>query len=199
VTLRGSGHDVFDSDFTGCADVAVHRFLAGRAVGTPCQHADVGRARTRTPPRSLAATPAIPGLPTMESRLVRAAYWTVADASDSDFESYYAGFNDTSGGGLRGGRFDSIATGNGQLLLLHSMYYVPRVRVSGSVVTSGGGARGSVKVTGPFGLSGRVFFFGHRLVGRIGKYTLRATFAEINRTRFGSAARRSSVLRLVTR
>ena len=200
VTLRGSGHDVFDSDFTGCADEAVARFLAGRTVGQPCRKADVSRPRTRIPPRSLAATPIIPGLPTMESRLVRAAYWTVADTSDSDFEAYYAGFNDSSGGGLRGGRFDSIPTGNGQLLVLHRMVYVPRVRVSGSVITGSGGAGGSVKVTGPFGLSGRVRFLGHRLVARIGKHTLKATFAEINRTRFGSSGTRvSPVLRLVTR
>lgn len=191
--LRGSGHDVFDTDYTGCVDTAIRRFLGGRAVGTPCAKKSVAPRMALVPPLSLNAVARVPGLPTRRGRVLRAVFSTVADVSATDSEAYYAGFDDTSGGGLRGGAYDSIASGAGQLLILKAVQYVPRVRVSGPLVVDGTRVSGNVRVTAPGGLSGRVAFFGRKVVGRIADQTLRTTIGHLTATRLST---RSGVLRL---
>jgi pimeloyl-ACP methyl ester carboxylesterase len=197
LTLRGSGHDVFDTDYTGCVDTAVHRFLAGKAVGTPCAKKSVAPTLTLVPPLSLAGVARVPGLPGERGRVLRAVFNTVADVSYSDNEAYYAGYDDTSGGGLRGGAFDSFATGAGQVLLLKAIQFVPRVKLTGPLVVDGGSVAGLVKVTAPGGMSGHVAFFGRKVVGRIGGQTIRTTIGHLTATRLaGRLSARSNVLRL---
>ena len=36
VTVRGTGHDVLDSDFSACSQTALRRFIDGQPVGRPC-------------------------------------------------------------------------------------------------------------------------------------------------------------------
>ena len=191
--LKGSGHDVFDTDYTGCVDTAVHRFLGGRAVGTPCAKKSVAPRMALVPPLSLSGVASVPGVPTAPGRLLRAAFTTVADVSASDNEAYYAGFDDTSGGGLRGGAYDSVATGAGQLLILKAVQYVPHVTVSGPLVVDGATVTGLLKLSAPGGVSARVAFFGRRVVARIAHRTYRTTIGHLNATRLST---RSSVLRL---
>lgn len=197
VTLAGSGHDVFDADTTGCVDVAIDRFLRDRPVGRPCRGKSVEPRLTLVPPRSLADVRVVPGLPTRPGRIVRAAVSTVADASTSDNEAYYAGFQDTSGGGLRGGFFESITTGRGQVLVLRALRFVPGVTVTGSVLVDGRRLRGIVKVTPPRGEpGGRIAFFGDRVVARLGGRTVKTSVAHVLRTRLArTAARPAAVAR----
>jgi pimeloyl-ACP methyl ester carboxylesterase len=195
--LAGSGHDVFDTDYTGCVDVAIHRFLAGKKVGTPCKGKSVAPRMRLVPPVSLGAVPSVPGLPREPSRILRAAVDTVIDVVTSDNETYYAGFEDTSGGGLRGGAFDSIATGAGQVLILRRIEYVPNVRATGAVLVDGADVRGQLKITIPGGAVSHVAFFDRKVVARVAGQTLKTTIGHVSRTRLVQAAgRRAKVSRL---
>jgi pimeloyl-ACP methyl ester carboxylesterase len=196
VRLRGSGHDAFDADTSGCVDRAVRRFMSGRKVGTPCKGRNVARARTPVPPLSLAAVAPVPGMPAEPGRLLRAAYLTVADTSDSDNQAYYAGFDDTSGAGLRAGIYDSIPGATGQVLGLYGIEFIPDVRVSGAVVIAGDGLDGQVRVEAPGGQSGTVVFFGNKLVARIGGRSYKKTFSHLVRTGRVDLNRRDSAPRL---
>lgn len=191
VTLKGSGHDVFDSDYTGCVDVAIDRFFAGRKVGEPCAKKSILPAMALVPPRSLAAVAPVPGLSGARGRVLRATLSTIADASTSDNEAYYAGFDDTGAGGLRGGMFESITTGKGQVLVLRRLEYVPGVWLTGSVLVDGRRLDGIVKVTAPAGQpDGRVAFFGDKVVARLDGTTVRTTVGHLIRTRLAKAASR---------
>lgn len=189
VTLRGAGHDVFDSDSTGCVDVAIRRFFAGRPVGSPCRGRSMRPRILLTPPRSLAQVEPVPGLPAQRGRVLRAAVATVGDAWTSDNEAYYAGFRNTGGGGLRGGGFDSIPTGRGQRLVLRRLEFVPGVRVSGSVVADGRRLDGRIRVSTPSGRpEGTVVLAGGRVRARIGGRTLRTSLGDLLRARLARAA-----------
>lgn len=190
VTLKGSGHDVLDTDVTGCVAAAVGRFLRGRPVGQPCRRRSASRRMALVPPRSLAAVAPVPGLGVRRGRVLRATLASIADASASDNEAYYAGFADTSGGGLRGGRYESLPTRLGQVLVLRGLEYVPGVRVSGSVLVDGRRVAGSVRVAARGAPSGRVAFFGGRVVARLRGVTLKTTIGHLLRTRLARAAER---------
>jgi hypothetical protein len=136
-----------------------------------------------TPPRTLRAVAPVPGLPVNRGRVLRAVLSTVADANTSDNEAYYAGFGDTSGGGLRAGRYESIATAGGQVLILHRLAYVRGVRVTGAVLVDGSEIQGLVRVHAPGQPPGRVAFSGRRIVARLGHRTLRTTVGHLIRTR----------------
>ncbi|MCW2990318.1 MAG: alpha/beta fold hydrolase, partial [Solirubrobacterales bacterium] len=165
LTLDGSGHDVFDSDYTGCVDTAIDRFFRDKPIGTPCKRESVLPRMVLVPPASLAAVAPVPGLPASRGRILRATLNTIADASTSDNEAYYAGFDNTGAGGLRGGFFESITTGRGQVLVLRRLEYVPGVWLTGSVLVDGSHLDGIVKVTAPAGRpAGRVAFFGTKIV-----------------------------------
>lgn len=191
VTLKGGGHDVFDTDYTGCVDTAITRFFADRPVGQPCRGRSIRPRMALTPPLSLREVAPVPGLPARRGRVLRAALSTIADASTSDNQAYYAGFEDTGRGGLRGGLFESITTDEGQVLILRRLEYVPGLWVSGTVLVDGNRLEGTVKVTAPAGQpDGRVAFFGSKVVGRLGGRTVRATVGHLLRTRLARAAAR---------
>jgi pimeloyl-ACP methyl ester carboxylesterase len=201
VTLAGGGHDLLDTDYTGCVATAIRRFFRDRAVGTPCKGKSVAPRLTLVPPRSLDAVAPVPGLPGRRAKVLRAAVSTLADASTSDNQSYYAGFQDTSGGGLRGGAFEVIPTGRGQVLVMRRLEYVPHVWLTGAVLVDGNRAVGSAKVTAPDGLGGHVVFFGTKVVGRLGGKTLKTTIAHLSKTRLARTTRSAprTVLRVAPR
>ncbi|MDQ1679524.1 MAG: hypothetical protein QOI42_383, partial [Frankiaceae bacterium] len=183
VTLAGSGHDVGDTDFTGCVLVAEERFFADRPVGEPCQGKTVAPTLALVPPLSLAAVRGVPGVPGTRGRLVRAVTQTIGDASTSDNEAYYAGFNDSSGGGLRGGSYDVFAVGAAQGFDFHRLSYVPGVAISGPIGLDGSSAVGHVTVHAPGGLSGTLRYKGSRVTGRLGGRAVHTTLTTLARTR----------------
>ena len=61
VEVDGTGHDVLDTDATGCATVALERFAAGRRVGRPCRGRSNAVGVTAVPPRTPARVPRRPG------------------------------------------------------------------------------------------------------------------------------------------
>jgi len=184
LALSGSGHDVGDSDYTGCVDKGLQRFFADKTVGNPCRNKHVGATNAIVPPLSLSAVRPVPHLPLALGKVLRATATTVADAAFSDDEAYYAGFDDYSGGGLRGGHYTAITTGAGDLLLLKNVQYVPHVVVSGSAVLSGTTLVAKVRVTAPGGISGRVTI-GRRVSGRLNGRVVSTTQKLLNRTRVG--------------
>jgi pimeloyl-ACP methyl ester carboxylesterase len=188
VTLIGAGHDVFDGDYTGCVDTAIDRFFRDRPVGTPCKHRSVRPRMTLTPPRSVSELAPVPGLPLRRGRVLRAVLSTIADASTSDNEAYYAGFQDTSRGGLRGGLYHSLSTTSGQVLVLRRLEYVPGLWLTGSILVAGQTIHGQVKVTAPGQPDGRVAFFGSKVVGRLAGRTLKTTVGHLLRTRLARSA-----------
>lgn len=189
VTLAGSGHDVGDTDYTGCVDRAVARLFAGRRVGTPCKGKTVEPGLTLVPPLSLGAVAPLPGIPGARGKLLRAAVNTIADASTSDNQAYYAGFDDSSAGGLRGGSFEAISTGVGEVLILSRLEFVPKVVLSGTVVVDGDGVHGRVRVHAPDGLGGILRFTDHRIHGGLGGRAVESTIGHVLRTRLATAAR----------
>ncbi len=154
VGLRGSGHDVLDSDVTGCAAKALERFSAGRPVRRPCAGRNNGIQPTPLPPRSLRDFRAAPGVGGRRGRALFAVLDTVADARLAAVQLVWAGLGPR-GGGLRGGSFGSgIGRGGGALLVLRRFAYVPGLRVTGDVRRAGRG-RGTLEVRGR-GVSGRL-------------------------------------------
>lgn len=185
IGLSGSGHDVGDSDYTGCVDKGLQRFFADKAVGSPCEGKHVGASLAIVPPRTLDSVRTVPGVAGLRGKVLRAATTTVGDAAFSDDEAYYAGFSDYSGGGLRGGHYTAISTGAGDLLLLKQLIYVPGVTVTGTAVLSGTTLVAKIRVTAPDGLSGRLTI-GRRVTGVLGGKRVATTASILSRTRVGT-------------
>lgn len=188
VTLAGSGHDVFDSDTTGCVARAVRRLFAGRAVGDPCRGKSVEPPLAPVPPRSLAAVRAVPGLPGARGRVLRAAVEAIADSQQTSDESYYAGFSGGGGGGLRSGHFESFSLGAATGLQLHHVAFVPGVAVTGTIGAAGSQLAGRLRVAAPRGLSGRLAFHGSRVSGTLGGRRVRTTLRVLERRPAARAA-----------
>jgi pimeloyl-ACP methyl ester carboxylesterase len=151
VALRGSGHDVLDSDLTGCSARALGRFAAGRPVRRPCAGQDNGIAPVPLPPRSLRDFRSAPGVGGRRGRVLFAVLDTVSDATLAALELDGAGLS-ARGGGLRSGRFRWA--GSDPVLRLRRYAYVPGLRVTGGV-RRGGVGRGSLAVR-VAGASGRL-------------------------------------------
>jgi pimeloyl-ACP methyl ester carboxylesterase len=153
VTLKGSGHDVLDSDVTGCAARALTRFIAGTPVGTPCAGKNNGVTPIPLPPRSLRDFRRAPGVPGERGRALFGVLDTAVDARLSALQALYAGVN-VRGGGLRGGSYSAAAALEGDVRL-RRYAYVPGLRVSGTLQTSTGRITGALRVEGK-GVSGRL-------------------------------------------
>ncbi|WP_320670555.1 alpha/beta hydrolase [Patulibacter defluvii] len=151
VAVAGTGHDVLDSDASGCAERALKRFAAGRAVGQPCRGHDNHERIVALAPRRLSAVRPIRGTSGDRSRVANAALLTVGDAIDADNQRLFSGLPER-GGGLRGGRFRADANS----ITLSRYAYVPRVRVSGRIRFGDRGAHGTLRVDGPGRLDGRL-------------------------------------------
>lgn len=182
VRLAGAGHDVGDADTTGCVRRAVRRFFADRPVGRPCRGRSVAQPLALVPPRRLRDVRPAPGVHGAAGRVVRAALQTVADAYRTDYESFYAGYDDETGGGLRDGKFDIVPSGTGDLLLLDGVVWVPGVALDGSVLVSERRAVGRIAVRAPHGLSGRLRLTRRVISGRLGRHRIRVSTRALGRT-----------------
>lgn len=187
VTLAGGGHDLFDTDTTGCVDKAIRRFFGGRAVGTPCAGRSLRPRLAGIPPRTIERVASVPGVPGRTGRILRAAVSTVADAATSDNQAYYAGFDRTGRGGLRGGLYRSFATAAGQVLQLVGYEYIDDVPVSGTVIVDGTRVFGDARLAEAGGDTSRFAFFGNRVVGRIAGRTVKTTIRHLLATRVARA------------
>jgi hypothetical protein len=151
VTVPGTGHDELDSDLTGCADLALKRFVDREHVGDPCH----GKSNAVDPlpigPHGLSGFRVAPGTHGARGRVVSAALVSALDARVSVLQDLYAGFSKLRGGGLRGG---SYALQNSDRLVLRSYRYVRSVRLSGTLRLGPATLRGSVRVDGPGRLDG---------------------------------------------
>jgi pimeloyl-ACP methyl ester carboxylesterase len=173
LTVAGTGHDVLDSDISGCAAKALRRFAGGRAIGSPCRGKTNAVTTLPRPAGSLNAYRRAPGVPGARGRVVFAALDTIADAQIAALQTLYAGFTKVQGGGLRAGRFS--ASSNGARLRLRGYALVPGVRVSGSLKTGAeGDDAGTVTVDGPGQVDGHLRVTGKGIVtGRLGGRAVR--------------------------
>jgi pimeloyl-ACP methyl ester carboxylesterase len=154
LTVTGTGHDVLDSDITGCAARALKRFADGQQVGTACKGKDNAVTVLARPAESITAYRRAPGVAGARGRLLFAALDTIADAQVSVLQTIYAGFATIEGGGLRGGYY--TAAKNGSRLRLHRYRLVPGVAVSGTLSALSTPDAGTVVVDGPGHLDGRL-------------------------------------------
>src|SRR4051812_13177424 len=83
LTVTGTGHDVLDSDITGCAARALKRFADGQQVGTPCQGKDNAVTVLARPARSIAAYRRPASVKGDRGRLLYASLDTIIDAQVS--------------------------------------------------------------------------------------------------------------------
>jgi hypothetical protein len=176
LTVTGTGHDVLDSDITGCAARALKRFADGQLIGTPCLNKDNAVAVQARPASSIAAYRRAPGVAGDRGRLLFAALDTVVDAELSALQTLFAGYTRVEGGGLRAGRFSSSP--DGSRLRLRGYSLVPGVRVSGALRASETQDAGTITVDGPGGLDGSLRITAKGVVsgtlgGRAVKYTPR--------------------------
>jgi pimeloyl-ACP methyl ester carboxylesterase len=145
VRVAGTGHDVVDSDVTGCASRALQRFASGRAVGTPCAGRTNVVAPLPLPPRSLADFRAAPGVRGVRGRVLFATLETIEDARAAVLRDAFADVAPR-GGGLRGGRY---AASDETAVTLRGYAYLRGLRVGGRISFATGPARGTVRVRGP--------------------------------------------------
>jgi pimeloyl-ACP methyl ester carboxylesterase len=170
VTLQGAGHDVTDSDLTGCVARALARFVADRTVGDPCRGRNNGLSPIPAPPRSLGDFRSAPGVGGERGRALFAVLDTVTDSIVSAGQLQDAGLP-LRGGGLRGGRFTfSDDTGN---LRLRRYGFVPGLRVTGTVRADESDLTGRVTVQGPRGVSGFLQITRTGANGRLGGRAVR--------------------------
>jgi hypothetical protein len=177
LTVAGTGHDVLDSDITGCAARALRRFAEGRAIGTPCAGLSNAVTVQARPATSLNAYRSAPGVGGRRGRVLFATLDTIGDAQLSALQTLYAGYRRLQGGGLRNGSF--TASDNAVRLRLHGYALVPGLKVSGVISATGDRAHGAVTIDGPGPYDGRLSLrddgrVSGRLAGRRVRYDLTA-------------------------
>jgi hypothetical protein len=197
LTVTGTGHDVLDSDITGCAARALKRFAGGGRIGSPCDGKDNAVSVLARPAKSIAAYRRAPGVAGDRGRLLFAALDTIVDAQISALQTLYAGYARIQGGGLRGGRFSASA--DGAHLRLHRYELVGGLRVSGSLRASDSEDIGTVTVDGPGDLDGtlRITATG-TVTGRLGGRPVRYAPGARGAAAAGGTGRVPSTLRIPT-
>ena len=153
VTAHGTGHDVLDSDVTGCAATALRRFVDGVPAGRPCAGKSSQVAPLPLPPRSLQDFRSAPQVGGRRGRAVFAILETVDEARLVAVQYAFAGI-EPRGGGLRAGHF--ALAGRGDAVRLHGYAFVPGVRVTGTLDITGLFPSGTVRLQGPRGTSGKL-------------------------------------------
>lgn len=172
LTVAGTGHDVLDSDITGCAAKALQRFADGKAIGTPCKGEDNAVSVLPRPARSIADYRRPASVKGDRGRLLFAALDTIVDVQITALQTLYAGYQRVQGGGLRGGRF--AASGDGSRMRLHRYALVPGVAVTGALRASETAYYGTVTVDGPSRLDGTLTITAKGVVtGRLGGRAVR--------------------------
>jgi pimeloyl-ACP methyl ester carboxylesterase len=187
LTVTGTGHDVLDSDITGCAARALKRFADGGQIADPCKGKDNAVTVLARPARSIADYRRPASVKGDRGRLLFATLDTIIDAQISGLQTLYAGYQRVEGGGLRGGRFS--ASGDGARLRLHRYELVPGVAVSGALRASTSADAGTVTVDGPGRLDGTLRISAKGVVtGRLGGRSVRYAPPARGRAASGSAA-----------
>jgi pimeloyl-ACP methyl ester carboxylesterase len=151
VTVRGTGHDVLDSDFSACSQTALRRFVDNQPVRSPCAGDSNQIPPLPLPPRSIDDFRSAPGVGGRRGRAVFATLDTVEEARLTAIQFALAGI-DARGGGLRSGSFGL----DGEVLRLRDYAFVPGIRLTGSVRITTRSPRGHVRVRGPNGTSGEL-------------------------------------------
>ena len=163
VGVPKTAHGVLGARGASCAGVALRRFFAGSAVGSPCVRV---KREARVRPRLPASLPAVPrarGTRGLPGRTLEAARLTLDDLYREYFEVGLVADGPPRGGGLRGGRYAL----RGRSLVLERFSLVPGVNVSGRLtgtrrpvgtlrVTGIAGARGTLTLARDGTLSGRL-------------------------------------------
>ena len=191
LTVAGTGHDVLDSDITGCAARALARFADGQPIGTPCTGLSNAVAVQPRPARALADYRNPPGIAGARGRVLFATLDSVVDAQVSALQALYAGFHQVRGGGLRGGRFSSSVDG----VRLHLRRYelLAGVKVTGDLRASESGDAGTVTVDGPGDLDGTLRLGAHGTVsGTLGGRAVRYDPAKDHATSASASLTRRS-------
>ncbi len=148
VFVDGTGHDVLDSDETGCARRALSQWVDDGVAGSPCRGESNAVKVFPVPPRSLAAVGAARGVAGTRGRAVTAVLRTVTDVRLTVLQRVYADL-DARAGGLRGGSFvvRGLQSEDAPVIAeLRGYAYVPGVRVTGRVRLRSGRAYGLVRV-----------------------------------------------------
>jgi len=165
VRVPGTGHDLVDSDITGCVARALSRFARRRSVGTPCRGQSNALAVLARPPRSLASVRGAPSVPGRRGRALFGVLDTTIDVRVAMFAHLYSGLP-MRGGGLRGGSFSATDTG----IRLRRYAYVPGLRLTGRLrLSNEATVSGRVQVDGPAGTDGALRLYDDGSVaGRLG-------------------------------
>jgi hypothetical protein len=192
LTVTGTGHDVLDSDITGCAARALRRFADGLQVGDPCKGKDNAVYVLARPANALRDYNRPASVKGDRGRLLYATLDTVIDAQISALQTLYAGFTRLQGGGLRGGFF--TASGDGARMRLHRYELVRGIAVSGALRTSSSAIAGTVRVDGPGRLDGTLRITAKGVVtGRLGGVKVRYAPPKHGGAQAASAAGRGRV------
>jgi pimeloyl-ACP methyl ester carboxylesterase len=154
VAVRGTGHDVLDSDLTGCSSTALERFIAGRPVGTPCKGKSSQIQPLPLPPQSIGDFRSAPGVGGRRGRALFAALDTTEEARIVAIQYVFSGL-ELHGGGLRAGSF-SLRSPAAKTMRLRDYAFVPGLRISGRLRITTDSPEGHIRVRGPKGLSGEL-------------------------------------------
>lgn len=157
VAVAGTGHSVYGSDLSGCANGALGAFFNGGKI-PECKRA-MARIRPDGPiPASLAEVkPA--AAPGRRGRTVAAAALGVFDVLEQGADALLTNpFGVIHGGGLRGGTFRELRS----TIVLRNLVYVPGVRLSGTLSQGG---KAVLRVAGPLAAHGTLQIAGHRVTG----------------------------------
>jgi pimeloyl-ACP methyl ester carboxylesterase len=184
LAVTGTGHDVLDSDITGCAAKALGSWADGKAIGTPCQGRDNAVTVLSRPARDLSSYRRAPGVPGTRGRELFAVLDTIVDAQMASLQTIFAGFSDVRGGGLRGGWFSSAPDAGS--LRLHRYQLVPGLRVTGAVRPGASSATGRVTVDGPGALDGRLTLGRTLVTGTLGGRAVRYRWAAASSSSAGA-------------
>jgi pimeloyl-ACP methyl ester carboxylesterase len=161
VSVPGTGHSVYGSDLTGCADRALARFFTGKSVSRACKRRG-GRITPDGPIPHRMGDVKPAAARGKRGRTVSAAAQTVFDVLEQSADSLLTDpLGIIRGGGLRGGYFHETRNS----IRLHDIVYVQGVHVSGDI-TAGGNA--ALRVSGPSASKGHVRIRGGRVTGVLG-------------------------------
>jgi pimeloyl-ACP methyl ester carboxylesterase len=161
VAVPYTGHSVVTGEFGTCAQTALTTFLAG-GVAPPCTDTEDAFPVSQTPPRTLSAVDAIPGLPRKVGRTLAGVGLTI-----DDLRRQVAGSAISMGalpdglGGLRGG---SLRLRGRKRAVLKNYQFIGGLKLSGTYVSggssrlrvSGSASNGTVTVTSDGQATGRL-------------------------------------------
>jgi pimeloyl-ACP methyl ester carboxylesterase len=173
-----------------CLGRAFDRFFLGGRLPRACPRRKRDFPPSPIAPTSLSQLPPAGGIGGARGRTLTALAQTLSDVNDDALSSLIANELDPDlarGGGLRGGSYRLEVSGT---LLLHSVQYVPGVRVSGRVRDFGErDQRGRLRIAGRGVPDGNLSLRGTRLRGRVGGRRVRARLRPTAASAVAAAAR----------